>query len=38
LRNIIELIYRQGRRNGGAWRGHCPLPFEKGNRGTGALI
>jgi len=26
----------QGRRNGGALRGHCPLPFERG--GTGAQV
>jgi len=36
---IITIASRQGRRNGGALRGHRPPSFERGggNGGTGAL-
>jgi len=36
--NLADARPQQGRRNGGAWRGHFPLPFERGGNGcTGAL-
>ena len=38
LRYIETSNSNQGRRKGDAWRGHCPLPYERGGNGvTGAL-
>jgi len=35
VKKITFVGFRQGRRNGGALRGHFPLPIER--EGTGAL-
>jgi len=32
------LVHGQGRRNGGALRGHCSLPFERGATGAQVLL